>query len=91
MVTVVRQVTGGMTKPEGTMTWLGSSYQILTRALVQDMQGDTKLSAILWRDRTESPKDGFTSVRVYGTNSPLELGRTVQEVAQGGKVTLLVY
>jgi len=80
-----------MTRPEGTMTWLASSYQILTRALVQEIPGDTKISAILWRDRNDSPNSGFTSVRAHSLNNPpLDLGRTVQELVQNNRITLIV-
>jgi hypothetical protein len=91
-VTLVRMINDTMNRTEGRMTSSVSSYQILTRALAQDMRGDTKLSAILWRERNDSPKSGLTSVRAHSLkNPPLDLRITVQDIAQNDNwVTLII-
>jgi hypothetical protein len=90
-VTLARRINGALGKPEGRIMSLDSGYQTLTRALAHSMRGDTKLSAILWRERNASPNSGLTSIRANTQGLlTLDLGLTVQDLAQNNKVTLII-
>jgi hypothetical protein len=79
-------------KAESRIMSSGSGYKTLTRALAHEMRGDTKLSAILWRERNGLPDNGLTSVRAYSLgNPPLDLGITIQDLVQNNnRVSLII-
>jgi hypothetical protein len=91
-VVLVRRINGAIGEAEGRIMSSGSGYKTLTRALAHEMRSDTKLSAILWRERNDLPDSGLTSVRAHSLrNPPLDLGITIQDLVQNNnRVTLII-